>query len=94
MREVHPIPVAMVQPWMIWNVAAELVLLSLGVPATAYLFVKSVWIVALIPVCLIVSYRITAKDLYRLKVLTESANRPARPRSTKFWNGAKTYVPC
>lgn len=93
MREVHPIPTAMVQPWMIMNVLAELVALSFGVPAMLFLITKSLWVGILIPLLLIVSYRVGAKDMFRLAVAYESLGTVPRTRSRTFWKGAKTYVP-
>lgn len=93
MREVHPIPTAMVQPWMIMNVLAELVALSFGVPAMLYLFTRWMWSAMLIPILLIVAYRVTAKDMFRLAVMYASLGKAPRTRSLKFWKGAKTYVP-
>ncbi|WP_322074961.1 VirB3 family type IV secretion system protein, partial [Burkholderia cepacia] len=64
-REVHPIPTAMVQPWMPLGIAYMLLMLSMGVPLVVFLFVKSLWIALAIPLLMLISYRVTAKDLYR-----------------------------
>jgi type IV secretory pathway VirB3-like protein len=93
MRQVHEIPKGMVTPWMIWGCLAELFLGSFVVPAVIFMFFKWAPVMLAIPVLLVASYLVTAKDLFRFSVGYHSAGRSAKARSLKNWDGAKTYAP-
>jgi type IV secretory pathway VirB3-like protein len=92
-RQVHEITKGMVQPWMIGGCLAELFLASFALPAVVFMFIKWWPVTLAIPVLIVLSYLLTAKDVFRLAVMYASTTRPARPRSLKKWGGAKTYVP-
>ncbi|KVS16169.1 VirB3 family type IV secretion system protein [Burkholderia multivorans] len=91
--EVTEIPVGLVQPWMLWHCLAELFLGSWLLPAVIFLFWRNLWVLLLIPVFLIASYLITARDKFALAVWYESAGSTVRSRALNYWNGTKTYVP-
>ncbi|QQC67862.1 VirB3 family type IV secretion system protein [Paraburkholderia ginsengisoli] len=93
MREVHRIPRGMVQPWMIGGCLAELLLGSFALPTVAFMFLKWWPVMLAIPFLIVVSYLVTAKDIFRMSVVYSSAGTPAKPRSLKKWGGAKTYAP-
>lgn len=93
MRRVHEIPKGMVTPWMIWGCLAELFLGSFVAPAVAFIFFKWAPVMIAIPVLLVASYLITAKDLFRFSVWYHSNVKLPTVRSLQRWGGAKTYVP-
>ncbi|SAL05224.1 hypothetical protein AWB78_07368 [Caballeronia calidae] len=93
MKQVHEIPKGMVQPWMIWGCLAELFLASFTLPAVTFMFLKWWPVVLAVPLLIIASYLLTAKDMFRLAVLYQSSGKPSKPRSIRKWGGAKTYVP-
>jgi type IV secretory pathway VirB3-like protein len=93
MRTVHEIPKGMVTPWMIWGCLAELFLGSFVAPAAVFIFFKWASVMLAIPVLLVASYMITAKDLFRFSVWYHSGVKFAKARSLKRWGGAKTYAP-
>ncbi|MFM0132577.1 VirB3 family type IV secretion system protein [Paraburkholderia sediminicola] len=93
MREVHEIPKGMVQPWMIWGCLAELFLGSFVLPAVVFMFLKWWPVMLAVPFLVIGSYLITAKDMFAFSVAYQSFGATAKPRSLKYWSGAKTYAP-
>jgi len=46
-----------------------------------------------VPFLVIGAYLITAKDMFAFSVAYQSFGATAKPRSLKYWGGAKTYAP-
>lgn len=93
MRQYHRIARGLTQPWMLWGcVAGEAALASFAIPACLFMVLRVWWVLLLLPVSLVASYLVTAKDLYMFAVLWEHFSMKTNPISLRSREGVKTYV--
>ncbi|RWA37001.1 VirB3 family type IV secretion system protein [Xylella fastidiosa] len=82
---------AMTRPTMVGGLTLASLAMSFYLPGMAALITRSLWMMALIPVLLLISYLICLKDVYLFDIILASTHLKTCPNK-RFW-GCRRYAP-
>ena len=81
----------MTRPTMIGGFTLSSLVVSLYIPGMLAMLTRSMWAMALVPVCLLVSYLVCLKDVYLFDIFAAATHLKAC-RNKALW-GCRRYAP-